>query len=134
MLILLSVSISGCITDASKDIRAVLNKQVEGWNNGNIDSYMQGYRHNDSLLFIGSSGPTYGYEATLERYKKAYPDKAHMGILSFAEVQMKRLSREYYFVSGKWNLDRTQKSVSGYFTLIFKNIEGKWFIVADHSS
>ena len=133
-LMLSACKTGGTNTDAQKAIMTVLDKQVQGWNNGNIDDYMHGYWQNDSLLFIGSSGPTYGYDNAAARYKKAYPDKEHMGTLSFADVEMKRLSDNHYFVNGKWKLDRTEDTLSGYFTLLFEKVNDKWVIVADHSS
>jgi len=61
----------------------LLNQQVVDWNNGNLESFMEGYIKSDELQFIGSKGVTYGWEKTLANYKKAYPDKATMGQLSF---------------------------------------------------
>jgi ketosteroid isomerase-like protein len=95
---------------------------------------MQGYWNNDSLVFVGKNGPTYGYTATLERYKKSYSDAAKMGQLHFDILQVKQLSADYYFVLGKWALTRTAGDVSGSFTLLFRKIKGEWKIVADHSS
>ena len=108
--------------------------QVKGWNNGDIDAYMQGYWNNDSLVFIGKSGPTYGYKATLQRYKKSYSDAAKMGILSFSDIHIQKLSSTYCFVTGAWHLDRPIGDLSGYFTLLFKKINNKWLIICDHSS
>ena len=34
-------------------------------------------------MFIGSKGITYGWDSTLARYKRNYPDKATMGKLTF---------------------------------------------------
>lgn len=116
------------------DISAVLNTQAEEWNKGNIEGYMQGYWNNDSLLFIGSKGPVYGYNNTLQRYKKGYPDKEAMGQLSFSHLSFKKLSDEYYHVTGSWSLIRKEDNPNGYFTLIFRKIDGHWVIVADHSS
>ncbi|HYD22157.1 MAG TPA: nuclear transport factor 2 family protein [Flavipsychrobacter sp.] len=117
-----------------REITAVLDKQAMEWNAGNIEGYMQGYWNNDSLLFIGSKGPVYGYRPTLERYKKSYPDKHAMGILSFSALSFKRLSDEYYFVTGRWSLQRKDDNPNGYFTLLFRKIKKQWLIVADHSS
>lgn len=114
-------------------IRNVLNKQLIDWNAGNIDAFMQTYWQNDSLLFV-SSPPIYGWQTTLERYKKHYPDTAAMGKLSFDLLQLKPLSAEYYFVMGKWHLTRTAGDVVGVFTLLFKKINGEWLIIVDHSS
>lgn len=115
-------------------ITKVLNTQAEAWNTGSVEGYMQGYWNSDSLLFIGSKGPAYGYTTTLERYKKSYPDKAAMGTLSFSNLSFYKLSDEYYHVVGAWKLVREKDTPGGYFTLLFKKIKGKWLIVADHTS
>ena len=115
-------------------IRDVMNKQIEAWNNGDIDTFMQTYWKNDSVMFIGSTGPTYGWRTTLENYKKHYPDTATMGKLSYNLINIKPLSPEYYFVIGAWHLTRSIGDVGGYFTLLFKKINGRWVIVVDHTS
>lgn len=121
-------------SDEIANIKAVLNTQAAHWNDGDIEGYMQGYWNNDSLLFIGRGGPGYGYQNTLERYKKGYPDKAAMGHLTFSELSFNRLSSDYYHVIGKYQLARDSNDASGYFTLLFRKINGEWVIVADHSS
>lgn len=121
----------------SKDetaIRNVLKKQQNEWNKGDLENYMQGYWKNDSVMFIGKSGITYGWQKTLDNYKKGYPDKDAMGKLNFTLLQIKPISPVYYFVVGKWYLQRTAGDLQGSFTLLFKKINGKWLIVADHSS
>jgi hypothetical protein len=117
-----------------QQIRQLLNSQLAEWNKGNIEKYMHGYWENDSLIFIGKSGPRYGYKNTLENYKKGYPDTAHMGKLSFEILQIKKLSSDHAFVVGKWNLNRSVGNVDGAFTLLFRKIKGNWVIIADHSS
>ncbi len=116
-----------------QSIKAILNTQTKQWNAGNLDAFMHGYWQNDSLLFIGSKGPKYGYNTTLNNYKKSYPDTAHMGKLAFDIVDVKKLSAEYYFVVGKWHLQRSVGNVGGMYTLLFKKINGQWVIVVDHS-
>lgn len=56
-----------------QQIRTLLARQVTDWNQGDIPAYMQGYWDNDSLVFIGKNGPVYGYQPTLERYRKSIP-------------------------------------------------------------
>lgn len=121
-------------TNDEQAIRTMLEAQVKEWNKGNIESYMHGYWENDSLVFIGRKGPTYGYNATLERYKTGYPDTEHMGQLTSTIVSMKRLSDDHYFIIGKWALSRSVGDVSGSYTLLIKKINGEWVIVVDHSS
>ena len=115
-------------------IRKILDTQTQAWNKGDIDAFMNGYWENDSLVFIGKSGVTYGWTNTLNNYKKGYPDTASMGKLTFTLIQLKKLSKEYYHVVGKWFLKRSIGDVGGHYTLVFRKINGRWLIIADHSS
>jgi len=115
-------------------IRNILQTQQNAWNNGQLDHFMQGYWQNDSLMFIGKSGITYGWQQTLDNYKKRYPDTAAMGRLKFTLLHLKPLSPEYYFVVGQWHLTRSIGNIGGAFTLLFRKINGQWYIISDHSS
>lgn len=117
-----------------KIIRQVLATQTESWNRGNIEGFMQTYWKSDSLMFIGKSGVHFGWQETLNNYKKGYPDTTAMGKLSFDIITVKKLSPEYYYVVGKWMLKRTIGDLSGHYDLLLRKIKGKWFIIADHSS
>lgn len=119
------------------DTRSILNlleTQRQAWNRGDINQFMQGYWESDSLMFIGSSGVTKGYLNTLNNYKRGYKDTAAMGQLYFDILEVRPLSKEYYFVVGKWFLKRSIGDVGGHYTLLLRKIKGKWVIVADHSS
>jgi uncharacterized protein (TIGR02246 family) len=117
-----------------KAIRALLDKQTQAWNKGDIEGFMNGYWENDSLMFIGKSGVTYGWANTLNNYKKGYPDTAAMGKLTFNILQVKKLSAKYYHVVGKWFLKRSIGDVGGHYTLLFRKVNRRWVIIADHSS
>ena len=139
-LLLIAVTIfyfTTAFSQTAKDeaaIRQILNRQSRDWNSGNIEAFMKGYWQSDSLLFIGKSGPKCGYTTTLENYKKGYPDTAAMGKLTFDILQVRPLSALYFFVVGKWHLQRSIGNLEGHFTLLFKKIKDEWVIVADHSS
>ena len=136
-LLLVFFILSNTVTAQSKDelsIRNAMNEQVAAWNAGNIDRFMQTYWQSDSLMFIGKSGVTHGWQKTLENYKKNYPDTATMGKLDFNILEVKRLSVLYFFVVGKWHLTRSVGNIEGHFTLLFKKIKNNWVIVTDHSS
>lgn len=120
--------------DDVKEIKAVLESQIFYWNKGDLVNFMNGYWNNDSLMFIGKTGVTYGFQHTLQRYQKNYPDQNTRGILSFDIIQVKYLSPDYYWVLGKWNLKRNNGDAMGHYTLLFRKIKGKWKIIADHSS
>jgi ketosteroid isomerase-like protein len=133
----LSVFFSTLVYSQSKDeqtIRQLLDKQSAAWNLGDIEGFMKGYWENDSLMFIGKNGIKYGWNNTLNNYKKGYPDTVSMGKLVFILIDLKKLSSEYFHVAGKWHLQRSIGNLEGYFTLLFRKIKGKWVIIADHSS
>ncbi len=115
-------------------IRKVLDQQVSAWNKGDVEGFMQGYWKDDSLMFIGKTGINRGWQKTLENYKKRYPDTTAMGKLSFDIILVKELSPEYYYVIGKWMLNRSIGDLNGYYNLLFRKINGTWVIIADHSS
>ncbi|MEI7472157.1 MAG: DUF4440 domain-containing protein [Chitinophagaceae bacterium] len=115
-------------------IRYVLATQNKAWNEGNTAAFMEGYWKSDSLMFIGKSGITYGWQNTLNNYKKNYPDTASMGKLIFNILEVKKLSNLFYHVVGKWYLQRSIGDISGHFTLLFEKIKGVWVIIKDHSS
>lgn len=117
-----------------KDILKVMTTQQIAWNNGDIDGFMKGYWKNDSLLFIGSKGPTYGWQKTLDNYKKSYPNKEKMGILEFSDIKVKMLGKNYAYVFGKWKLVRTNDSPNGIYTLIFQKFKDGWKIISDHTN
>jgi ketosteroid isomerase-like protein len=119
--------------DADK-ILSILAAQEKAWNEGDIQQFMHGYWENDSLVFVGKSGLTYGYNNTLENYKKGYPDKTYMGQLKFTILSMQPLGKAYYRIIGKWELKRTVGNLNGHYTLLLQKINGEWKIISDHSS
>jgi len=121
-------------TKTAKKIIDVLQTQDECWNRGDIEGFMDTYWRSDSLMFIGKSGVTYGWQNTLNNYQKGYPDTAAMGKLEFTLIDIRKLSGRYYHVIGKWKLKRSMGDLQGHFTLLLQKIKGEWKIVADHSS
>ena len=120
--------------DNVKAIQAILQNQTAAWNKGDLDAFMVGYWKSDSLVFMGKSGPTYGYKNTLANYKKNYPDTNYMGKLHFDIVSIKPLGKSYFFVIGKWFLQRSVGDVNGVYTLVFRKTKTGWKIISDHSS
>ncbi|MGN6640093.1 MAG: YybH family protein [Mucilaginibacter sp.] len=131
---LLSLTAGFCIAQDKNAILKVLEDQRLAWNRGDIDAYMQGYWKSDSLVFVGSTAPVYGWQSTLDRYKKHYPDKSAMGELTFNILQVKVLDANNAFVMGGWHLKREKDAPGGYFTLWFRKINGAWKLVCDHTS
>ena len=118
----------------SLKILNVLEQQRIAWNDNDINEFMKGYLKSDKLVFSGSNGPVFGWNFVKDRYLKAYSTKELMGDLSFEINNLFSLTRKVVILLGKFNLQRNNEKLSGYFTLIFKKINGNWYIVSDHTS
>ena len=120
--------------EKKKQILAVLRKQQEDWNKGNLDGFMAGYWNSDTLRFVSNRGVTYGWEKVMANYKKNYADSIAMGKLDFDIIHVELIGDLDALVTGKWLLKIDKKFKGGYFTLLFRKLKGKWLIVADHTS
>jgi len=118
----------------SLDIVKTLFKQQADWNSGDIDAFMEGYFKSDELVFSGSSGPIYGWEATRDRYKKSYSSRLLMGQLEFEVLSMIQLCPTVIQLQGSFYLTRDIEDSSGFFTLIWLQKEGNWLVISDHTS
>jgi len=114
-------------------VKALMTAQESAWNNGDLEGFMSSYWKSDSLKFIGSKAVTYGWQATLDKYKRAYPTKTEMGVLKFSIIEATQLAKDAVYVIGKWELEK-ENPVSGHFTLLWRKIGDHWVIVADHTS
>lgn len=130
------------------EIKAVLEAQVDAWNRGDIDAFMEHYWKSDELTFasIGresdpETGETTrttktikGWSPTLERYKKRYPTRERMGMLEFRELEIARTADTEAAVSGRFRLVReSDDNAGGTFYLNMRRIDGAWVIVKDRT-
>ena len=113
------------------EVLQTMEAQQNAWNKGDLDAFMNGYWESDSLLFIGKSGVNNGYLNTLTNYKKAYPDKKAMGNLTFKNRSWTPISDSAALLIGSWRISEEQH---GMYSLLWKKIDGRWVIIADHSS
>lgn len=130
---LTSLALSQSKTEVA-EVTENMKKQEAAWNKADIEGFMAYYWNSDSLKFIGSKGITYGWQKTLDNYKKSYPNQDAMGVLTFENKTIEQLSPTKIFVIGKWALKRKDGDVGGHYTLLWKKINGKWVIVVDHTS
>lgn len=147
VLVAITVNASANPTNDSNEIKKVMDAQQEAWNNGNLEGFMEGYWKSGQLKFVGKNGVIYGWQNVYDRYKKSYTDKEAMGTLAFTIISVEALDsksfhavgapvskKTAYMVLGKWQISGSVKAAEGYFTLIFKKINGKWVIISDHTS
>jgi beta-aspartyl-peptidase (threonine type) len=110
--------------------------QVEAWNRGDLEGFMQGYWNSPDLTFFSGTTVTRGWAPTLARYKQRYQSESReMGKLEFQDLDIDLLSRRSAVVTGKWQLTmKSGQTPHGLFTLVLKRMSEGWRIVHDHTS
>ena len=117
--------------DDIEDVRKIMNLQTRAWNNGDHEGFMQAYWNSDSLRFCSRNGTQYGYNTTLEMYKKSFPNRDDMGVLLF-EIDTVINRQPYLCVEGGWTIHRAD-TVGGRFVLLFERLNNEWKIIEDHT-
>ena len=133
------ISSAADAAEARTAIRSVLLEQVAAWNRGDIEGFMDGYLRSDSLRFASGNSVQRGWQTTLSRYRRSYPDREAMGTLAFSDLDVDVLSRDRAMVFGRWRLGDAPTDPQGLFTLIFAKVtagqnEPAWRIIHDHTS
>jgi uncharacterized protein (TIGR02246 family) len=130
----LLVTAAASADTVEEQVRAVLNKQVEAWNKGDTDGFLDSYA--SDTVFLGEK-VTRGMEALKKRYQEHYPTRASMGKLGFYDLEIHAMGKDYAYVIGRWQLERDKEgggNVSGVYSLVFRRTAIGWKIVLDHTN
>ena len=119
---------------AEEGVRAVLAAQIQAWNRGDLEGYMDGYDRSTNTEFVGGDTITRGWQTVLDRYRKNYSSREKMGVLTFSDLEITILSKDAALVLGRWHLKRATDEPHGTFSLLFRKTKAGWRIVHDHSS
>jgi uncharacterized protein (TIGR02246 family) len=117
-----------------EQVRAVLDRQVEAWNKGDTEGFLDGYA--SDTVFVGEK-MTRGVEDLKKRYQARYPTREAMGKLSFFDLEIHPMGKDYAYVIGRWQLERDKEgggNVSGVYSLVFRRTAIGWKIVLDHTN
>jgi ketosteroid isomerase-like protein len=112
-------------------ITALLQSQDAAWNAGDIDGFMHGYWPSEDLRFASGGDVVHGFDATLARYKKRYPDRGAMGVLTTTDYEIEILSADAAIAHGRWKVTTASGSSEGLYTLVLRKMHGDWLIVSD---
>ncbi len=115
-------------------IRAVMTAQQQAWNAGDIEGFMRGYHPREDIVFTSGAQVRRGFDATLAAYTRRYVDGSKMGHLEFSDLEISELGATAAVVLGRWQLTETPEAGGGVFSLVFREEDGRWGIVHDHSS
>lgn len=116
-------------------VQALLDAQAAAWNDGDLEGFMAGYARTDTLRFASGDRVRTGWQATLDAYRRGYPDRQAMGTLAFEGVDVTPLATGAALAFGRWRLTRPDADgARGLFTLVLHRTPDGWRIVHDHTS
>jgi ketosteroid isomerase-like protein len=122
--------------DAVDAVRAVLSKQADDWNKGDLDGFLTGYWNSPKVVFMSGGQRFDGFEAMRDRYRRRYKAEGRaMGQLVFSELDVESLGPQSVMARGRFRLtmpDGTKPT--GLFTVILRKLPDGWKIVHDHTS
>jgi uncharacterized protein (TIGR02246 family) len=131
---------------AQEDVRALLARQADAWNAGDLEGFTSVYAEDAS--FATPSGLTQGREAVLARYRTRYATPEARGRLSLEPIELRVHMGEEVTPHGdavpghvqsvsvlaRWRIEHTaQPAQSGLTLLVFRPRGNTWEIVQDAS-
>ena len=114
----------------------VLLAQERAWNAGDLESFAKSYKDSPDTLFVARD-ISRGYAGLLQSYRRDYPSRAAMGMLSFSGLEVHPLDERFAVALGHYHLERSKKeggNADGLFSLVMEKTDSGWKIVVDHTT
>lgn len=116
-------------------IRALITTQQAAWNRADLEGFMAGYLHDESLVFTSGGHVRHGWQETYDKYRTKYGGApATMGHLDFEILSIQPLGADGAIVLGRWKLTATPNAGGGVFSLGLARTPNGWRVVHDHTS
>jgi hypothetical protein len=119
---------------ALAEIHAVLVRQQEAWNRGDLNSLLQTYWKSDEVRYASEAEVVRGFAGICERFHTAYPDRTAMGRLRFSDLETRLPTASDALVFGRFTIARGTGRLEGLFSIHLKRFAEGWLIASDHTS
>jgi ketosteroid isomerase-like protein len=121
--------------DLTPVIQSMLDSSAAGWNAGKLDAFMFTYAKDSATTFMTPRGPLYGYDAIRERYAPRFEPGAVRDWLTFTDLVVRPLDRDYAIASARYVLTRGDSvTATGPFTVVLRRQREGWRMIHDHTT
>ena len=119
-----------------QQVHEILLKMLDRWNAHDIEGYMAVYWKSPELFVIVDSEQFNGWQQLHDSYVNGYPDRATMGFIEPARIQVRLLKPDLALALTWWtiNFPSSHQKVVGNTTMNLQKFDDGWKIVASHSS
>ena len=118
------------------DVTKILLAQQKAWNDGNMDEYLKFYKDApDTVAMLNV--PVRGLESIRNAFRTNFPNKATMGALEQADVEVRELGENFALATGKYHLVRGKKeggNLDGVFTEVMEKTQTGWRVIFSESN
>jgi uncharacterized protein (TIGR02246 family) len=119
------------------DLVKAMRTAEAAWNRGDLEAFVRDYEDAPDTTFIGREVTRGNRQAILDRYRRGYPTKERMGVLSYSDLDVRVIADGVAIMTGRFALKRDASAggdASGRFTLVWRRTAAGWKIVHDHTS
>jgi uncharacterized protein (TIGR02246 family) len=128
---------AGLVMAQTDELVNAMRAAETAWNRGDLETFVRDYDDAPETTFMGRDVTRGNRQAILDRYRRGYPTKEKMGVLSYSEMQVRMVTDGVAIMTGRFALKRDASSggdASGRFTLVWKKTPAGWKIIHDHTS
>jgi uncharacterized protein (TIGR02246 family) len=114
----------------------ILLKMLDRWNAHDLEGHLEAYSKSSELLVVIDSEQFNGWQQLHDSYVNGYPDRATMGFIEPARIQVRLLKPDLALALTWWtiNFPSSHKKVVGNTTMNLQKFDDGWKIVASHTS
>ena len=141
LVIILAVSVASAQKNQRKapdplaEVTAILDSQVTAWNSGEQNNSTSIYYDSPEMLWVNRTGIRKGYEPIRATYQRAPARTPRLGTYSYETLHLEQLSRDCVFFVIKWKVEQPGRTpMNGVTSMVWKRINKKWVVAAEHAS
>ncbi len=131
-----STSFAQAKADPVAEVKAALDAQVAAWNSGEVENINSVYYDSPEMLWVNRTGIRKGSAPVRASYRRASASRSPAaGVYSYEPLHVERLSPNCVYFVMKWKYEQPgRNAMNGVTSLIWRKINRKWVIVAEHAS
>ena len=123
------------MNDAISEVKQALYGQVVAWNKGELEKAMSYYWNSPDMLWISRNGTETGWQEVHDMFQKDFTDRSKMGEYTYEPLHIEQVGPETVYYVYRWKIDlQGKKLMGGVSSQLWKKIDGRWVITAEHAS